>query len=132
MVCQRCNASLKEGEAYDFHGKVLCEDCYMYETNPPKACDPMAVSSALSVRRQLGQTGSEGLTEQQRRIYRLVEEREKITKDELVKSLGIKPEALEQEFAFFRHCELIGAFRGEDGKVYVTKWKNGNIDKCGS
>jgi predicted HTH transcriptional regulator len=94
----------------------------MYETNPPKACDPTAVSSALSVRKQLGQTGSTGLTEQQEKIYKTIEQNGKITKEELTKTLNIKPEVLEQEFAFFRHCELVRAFR-EDGKVYFTKWE---------
>ena len=122
MECENCKSFLKEGETYDFHGKVLCEDCYMYETNPPKACDPMAVSSALSVRKQLGQSGSSGLTELQQKIYNTIEKYGKITKEDLVKKLNIKPEQLEQEFAFFRHCELIRAFR-EDGKVYLTKWQ---------
>jgi hypothetical protein len=122
MVCQRCKSTLNEWESYSLHGKVLCEDCYMYETNPPKACDPTAVSSALSVRKQLGQTGSTGLTEQQEKIYKTIEQNGKITKEELTKTLNIKPEVLEQEFALFRHCELVRAFR-EDGKVYFTKWE---------
>lgn len=123
MDCQRCNTPLKEDEAYNLHGKILCEDCYMYETNPPRACDPLAVASALSVRKQLGQTGSTGLTELQQKIYSTIEEHGKITREELLKIVNIKPEQLEKEFAFFRHCELIRAFRGEDGKVYVTKWE---------
>ncbi|MCW4023816.1 MAG: hypothetical protein NWF01_02135 [Candidatus Bathyarchaeota archaeon] len=123
MECQRCNTPLKEDEAYNLHGKILCEDCYMYETNPPRACDPLAVASALSVRKQLGQTGSTGLTELQQKIYSAIEDHGKITRDELLKIVNIKPEQLEQEFAFFRHCELIRAFRGENGKVYVTKWE---------
>jgi hypothetical protein len=53
----------------------------MYETNPPKACDPMAVSSALSVRKKLGQTGSSGLTELQQKIYNTIEKYGKITKE---------------------------------------------------
>jgi len=122
MECQRCKSVLKEGETYDLHSKVLCEDCYMYETNPPKACDPMAVSSALSVRKQLGQTGSSGLTELQQKIYNTIEKHGKITKEELIKTLNIKPEQLEQEFAFFRHCELLRAYR-EDSKIYFTKWE---------
>jgi hypothetical protein len=122
MECERCKSLLKEGETYDLHGKVLCEDCYMYETNPPKACDPMAVSSALSVRKQLGQSGSSGLTESQQKIYNTIEKYGKITKEDLVKTLNIRPEQLEQEFAFFRHCELLRAFR-EDGKTYFTKWE---------
>ena len=122
MQCDRCGLDLKEGEGYDLNGKYLCEDCYMYETNPPKACDPMAVSSALSVRRQLGQSGSSGLTELQQKIYNTVEKYGRITKEDLIKTLNVKPEQLEQEFAFFRHCELLRAFR-EDGKIYFTKWE---------
>ena len=122
MECKRCKLALKEGETYDLHGKVLCEDCYMYETNPPKACDPMAVSSALSVRKQLGQSGSSGLTDLQQKIFNVIEKHGKITKEDLVKTLNVKPEQLEQEFAFFRHCELLRAFR-EDGKIYFTKWE---------
>ena len=88
-----------------------------------KACDPMAVSSALSVRKQLGQSGSSGLTEVQQKIYNTIEKYGKITKEDLVKTLNVKPEQLEQEFAFFRHCELLRAFR-EDGKIYFTKWES--------
>ena len=122
MRCDRCGLDLKEEEGYSLHGKYLCEDCCMYETNPPKACDPMAVSSALSVRKQLGQSGSSGLTELQQKIYNTIEKYGRITKEDLVMSLDVKPEQLEQEFAFFRHCELLRAFR-EDGKIYFTKWE---------
>ena len=125
MECERCKLTLKEGETYELYGKVLCEDCYMYETNPPKACDPMAVASALSVRKQLGQTGSSGLNELQQRIYDTVEKHGKITKEDLTKILNVKPEQLEQEFAFFRHCELLRAFR-EEGNIYFTKWETKN------
>lgn len=123
MECQKCKGPLRQEETYNFHGKALCEDCYMYETNPPKACDPMAVASALSVRKQLGQSGSSGLSELQQKIYSVIEEHGKITKSELLTILNLKVEQLEQEFAFFRHSELIRAFR-EDGKVYFTKWEN--------
>jgi hypothetical protein len=122
MECERCGLILKEAEKYDYHGKTFCEDCYIYVTNPPKACDPMAVASALSVRKQLGQSGTSGLTELQKKIYGIIEERGKITKEELLAILKIKTEELEQQFAFFRHCELIRAFK-EGDKVYFTKWQ---------
>jgi hypothetical protein len=121
MQCERCGLLLKEGETYDFHGKILCEDCYIYLTNPPKACDPMAVASALSVRKQLGQSGTSGLTELQKRICSIIEERGKITKEELLTIVDLKPEELEQQFAILRHCELIRAFK-EGDKTYLTKW----------
>jgi len=122
MECQRCKIILYEGESYSLNGKALCEDCYMYETNPPKGCDPTAVSSALCIRKQLGQSGNSGLTEQQDKIYKTIVQNGKITKEELIKTLNINPMVLEQEFAFFRHCELVRAFR-EDGKVYFAKWE---------
>jgi hypothetical protein len=121
MQCGCCGVLLKEGETYDFHGKVLCEDCYFYETNPPKACDPMAVAAALSIRKHLEQSGTTGLTELQKQIYRIIEQREKITKDELLKILDIKSEELERQFAILRHCELIRGFK-EGDKIYLTKW----------
>jgi hypothetical protein len=60
--------------------------------------------------------------ELQQKIYCIVEKNGKLTKEELIKNLNIKPEQLEQEFAFFRHCELIRAYR-EDGKIYFKKWE---------
>jgi hypothetical protein len=121
MKCERCGSFLKEGESYDFHGKTLCEDCYMYETNPPKACDPMAVSTALSTRKQSGQSGIAGLSELQKRIFNEIGKKGKITKEELLVIVNIKPEELEQEFAILRHCELIRAFK-EGNRIYLTKW----------
>jgi len=93
----------------------------MYVTNPPKACDPMAVASALSVRKQLGQSGTNGLTELQKQIYTAIEQRGAITKDELLKIVDVKHEELERQFAILRHCELIRAFK-EGDKVFLTKW----------
>lgn len=107
MKCDRCGSFLKENENYDFHGKVLCVDCYFYETNPPKAFNPMAVSTALSIRKQLGQSGVAGLTEFQQRICSVIEQKGKVTKDELLEILEIKPEELETQFAILGHYELI-------------------------
>ena len=121
MQCERCRSFLKQEESYNSHGKTLCEDCYMYETNPPKACDPFAVSTALSTRKQSGQSGIDGLTERQKRIYNEIQEKGKITKEEIIFSINIKPEELEQEFAILRHCELVRAFK-EGNKIYLTKW----------
>ncbi len=93
----------------------------MYETNPPKTCDPMAVASATLIRKELGQSGTAGLTKLQKQIYDIIEQREQITKEELLKTINVKPEELESEFAILRHCELIRAFK-EGDKVYLTKW----------
>jgi late competence protein required for DNA uptake (superfamily II DNA/RNA helicase) len=121
MQCNRCGAALTEEESISFRGKTLCEDCYMYESNPPKACDPMAVASALSVRKQMGQSGAEGLTDLQKKIYTIIKEKGQIARPELVAAVGIKPDELEAQFAILRHCELIRAHK-EGSTVYITLW----------
>lgn len=121
MQCERCHTPIEEGESYDFHGQTLCEDCYIYLINPPKACDPAAVAGAVATRKQLGQSGTVGLTELQKRIYRTIEERGKITREELLAIVEVKPHELERQLAVLRHCELIRGFK-EGDKVYLTKW----------
>jgi late competence protein required for DNA uptake (superfamily II DNA/RNA helicase) len=80
MKCERCSLLIKDEETYQYHGKVLCEDCYMYVTNASKACNPMAVSSALSVRKQLGRSGKTSLTALQKQIYTVIEQRGQLPK----------------------------------------------------
>ena len=121
MNCERCGITLKKNEVNDFQGKVLCEDCCFDLMNPPKACDPLAVSLTLSLRKELGQSGTEGLSELQKRIYNLVVEKGKVSKEELPKLLNISPAELERQFATLRHCELIRAFK-EGNTVYITKY----------
>jgi hypothetical protein len=119
--CSSCGCNLTEEEAIQFRGKTLCEDCYMQESNPPKACDPLAVASAVSLRKQMGQRGADGLTEQQKKIYHLIMERRKITRQEIQQTLNLTPKVLESEFATLRHCELIRAHK-EGSNVYLTIW----------
>jgi len=57
----------------------------------------------------------------QEKIYRTIEERGKITKEEFLTLVDIKPEELEQQFAILRHCEIVRAFI-EGEKVYLTQW----------
>lgn len=121
MRCERCQALLEDGESYNFHGQVLCEDCYIYLLNPPKTCDPTAVAGAVTARRHLGQLGTAGLTELQKQIYRAIEEKGKITREELLTVVKIKPHELERQIAVLRHCELIRGFK-EGDRVYLTKW----------
>jgi hypothetical protein len=57
----------------------------------------------------------------QQRIYSVIAERGKITKEDLITIVSLRPEELEQQFALLRHCELVRAFK-EGDKVYLTKW----------
>jgi len=71
MKCEKCGLELQEAEANAYLGKTLCEDCMFDLMNPPKTCDPTAVRSTLTIRAQLGQTGTEGLSELQKKIHDL-------------------------------------------------------------
>ncbi len=119
--CSSCGCDLTDEEAIESGGKILCEECYMEASNPPKACDPLAVASAVSLRKQMGQKGAEGLTEQQKKIYLLIMERRQITREEIQQTLNLTPDVLESEFATLRHCELIRAHK-EGSNVYLTLW----------
>ena len=121
MQCEHCGTILKEAEFFRFGGQVLCDDCYMEASHPPKVCDPTAVASALSTRKQLGQTGTEGLTDLQTKIYQAIEQKGKVTKTDLASLVGVSVDVLEREFAVLRHCELVRAFK-EGSAVYLTKW----------
>ncbi|MDZ7759415.1 MAG: hypothetical protein U5L00_04055 [Desulfovermiculus sp.] len=46
MHCKTCQAEISQGEAYEFNGQALCEDCYLDVVAKPKTCDPWAVYQA--------------------------------------------------------------------------------------
>jgi late competence protein required for DNA uptake (superfamily II DNA/RNA helicase) len=121
MKCERCGNELQENEANNCQGKLLCEDCTFDLLNPPKTCDPTAVSSTLTVRKQLGQTGTQGLSELQKKIYDLVVAQGKISREDLIETLDLTLPVFEREFAVLLHCELLRAFK-EDGTIYFAKY----------
>lgn len=121
MKCERCRIEIALNEMTSYQGKTLCEDCCFDLMNPPKTCDPTAVSSTLTIRRQLGQTGTEGLSELQKKIYNLVLEKGCISQEELMRTLQLSSSAFEREFSVLRHCELLRGFK-EGSTVYFTKF----------
>jgi hypothetical protein len=122
MKCQNCGADFEENQVTVYNGKTLCEDCCSDMMSPTKVCDATAVSSSLNVRKELGQSGTEGLTDIQKQIYNAVMERGQVDRDELIGTLGISLDEFQKQFANLRHCELLGAFK-EGNKVYLTKFK---------
>lgn len=124
MICDRCKMEISDDDdSFNHYGKTLCEDCYVAALEPPKPCDPTAVSSALSTRRQLGQKGTEGLTDLQKNIYNFIKEKGKATREEIIESINIPQWELEKQIAVLRHCELTKGFK-EGDKVYLTLWEN--------
>jgi len=123
MQCERCGCNLEENRINHFERRVVCEDCCFELMNPPKICDPLAVRSTLIVRKELGQTGTEGLTDLQKQIYKIVTAKGVISKEELITELNLTFEELERQFAVLRHCELLRAFK-EGGKIYYAKYSS--------
>ena len=92
----------------NYMGKVLCEDCYVDAVSLPKTCDVVAVYSAKMARKQAGQKGSEGLTQQQKELYEFVKESGgKVPFEALIKKFQLSDSELVRIFAPLRHCELL-------------------------
>ena len=118
MKCHRCKGIIPDGEENDFHGQILCEDCYMDLLSPPKMCDPWAVHSAKSFGKN--KNGLEVNSVQQKIIDTLKDKGRQDPKS-LTEILQIKKSDLERELAALRHMEKI---RGElkDGKRMIRLW----------
>ncbi|SHE51531.1 hypothetical protein SAMN02745218_00397 [Desulfofundulus australicus DSM 11792] len=121
MKCTRCQEEILPQDSYDYYGQTLCEDCYIAALQPPKPCDPTAVASATATRKQLGQTGTAGLTPLQQKIYAYIKEKGKVTKEEVASFLNLPPWELERQFAVLRHCELVKATK-EGQQIFLTLW----------
>jgi hypothetical protein len=121
MQCEICGSNIPEKQETTFQGKTLCENCCFNLMNPPKTCDPTAVHLTLTVRKELGQTGTDGLNELQKKIYNLVVVKGQISREELLKELRLSPQEFEREFAVLRHCELLRGFK-QTSTVYFAKY----------
>ncbi|WP_449241272.1 hypothetical protein [Desulfoscipio gibsoniae] len=119
MICAKCGEEIPAGDEMQLHGQTLCEDCFIIAVEPPKTCDVAAVHSAVTHRKQFGQTGTEGLTKLQKEIYEFVKEKGKVTRPEIAKHFDLKDWELERNFAVLRHCELLKGTKVEK-TIYIT------------
>jgi hypothetical protein len=119
MKCDKCHDPLAQGEEREYHGRILCEDCYMDALSPPKTCDPWAVHSAKSFAKEAGTQAP--LNPTQKKILSILEETGGVEPKVLSERLQIKPTDLEREIAALRHMERI---RGElrSGRKIVRLW----------
>ncbi|WP_018086972.1 hypothetical protein [Desulfurispora thermophila] len=125
MQCQHCQAEIPAGEDhFDYYGKTLCEDCYVSAVQPPRPCDPTAVSSALATRQMLRQTGTQGLTALQQDIYNYIKEKGSVTKQQLYEYFNLAPAELEKQFAVLRHCNLVRGYK-EGNNIFLTLMNKG-------
>jgi hypothetical protein len=122
MECARCKQIIPEGESCNYLGKILCEDCYIQAVDPPKTCDVAAVHSAKAQRSLYGQTGTDGLTELQKRIYEFVCKNGRATKQELCLEFNLTSFEMDKQMAIFRHCELLKG-RKIENEVYIVPFE---------
>ena len=119
MKCEVCQEEMSLDDKYEHYGKTMCEDCYIVALHRPRTCDPAAVSSAVHTRRMLGQTGTQGMTDLQKKIYDYIKEKGKAEAEELMQVFSLSPLDLEKQFTVMRHCELLKGLK-EGNKIYVT------------
>jgi len=119
IKCNRCGREISTESSYQHLGETLCEDCYIDIRYPAKACDPWAVYSATRSRESAGLKGIEGLTEQQKKIYELVKNNGKVTREEILAKFNLKAIELQTHLATLRHCELVKG-RKEGNRIYLV------------
>ena len=119
MECSRCKQPIAEGEECTLKGRTLCEDCFVQAVEPRRTCDVAAVSAATSHKETSGQTGSKGLTEEQRIIYECIQRNSPLTLAELSEQTGVSQDKLEIHLTTLRHCELVKRKRTENGIFIV-------------
>ena len=119
MECDRCQATIEDGEERELNGQCLCEDCYMDALSPARSCDPWAVHSA----KKLAETGSGVLQTSpiQSKILALLEETGGEEPGVIGDRLQIPASEFQREIAALRHMEKIRATMRE-GKKIITLW----------
>lgn len=115
MKCERCGVHIQENDQRDFHGQMICEDCYIVALSPAKACDPWAVYTAKSFSDRPG--FETNVTETQSKILQAIKETGGMEPERLSARLQIEPTDLEREIATLRHMEKLRAEMREGRKI---------------
>ena len=114
MQCNRCNREISEKQSYVYQGKVYCEDCLMDIGLSVKECDPWATYVDTRARRRLGQKGTEGLTELERRVYEFVRSKGRVTRAEVMADLGLTATELETQLLPLVHSDMLKEYSRGD------------------
>ena len=119
VKCEKCGNFIEEQDGQEFHGQMICEDCYIDALSPAIACDPWAVYSAKSFSKESG-TGS-NITETQSKILQILKETGGVEPKIISEMLQISPSDLEREVATLRHMEKLRAELREGRKI-LSVW----------
>jgi hypothetical protein len=116
QTCAKCGGALDPGEAREYLGQELCEDCYLDGLSIIKTCDPWAVHTAKSLK---DLPGGHNLTPLQQQLFDLVQERGEVPIPEACAQLGLTEDELRREFAPLRHMEKLRGCK-KDNLVHLT------------
>jgi hypothetical protein len=115
MKCRRCGREISDKESYAHQGRVFCEDCLMEVGLHAAQCQPWA--TYLAGKERAGMTGTEGLTALQQKVYILVRDQGKITREDVKRNLNLSKVELDAQLTPLMHAELVKE-RGEAGSLY--------------
>ncbi len=118
VECNRCHRELTEDQSYMHQGKVFCEDCLMDVGLSMKECDPWATYVDKRSGVQPGMKRAETLTELEKSVYEFVKSRGKVTREDVMESLGLNETELKVQLVPLMHSELVKE-AGEGGKLYL-------------
>ena len=118
MKCVKCEREIAEEQSYVYQGKVHCDDCLMDIGLSLKECDPWATYVDTRARERQGLKGAEGLTDMEKRVYEFVKKKGKVTRDEVIKELGLSESELVVQLVPLMHSELVKE-HSEGGQMHL-------------
>lgn len=123
--CAKCGAEMQDDEVYVVDGQEICDDCSIMLSmqRTLKKCDPIAVHSAVTARKYSGQTGTDGLTSQQKNIYDYIAAHNGATVKQLAGEFKMSDAELDIALTVLRHMELCKGEKRENG-VYMVPWES--------
>jgi hypothetical protein len=116
MRYDRCNATIETGEAYEYSGQILCEDCSTDVLSPSKGYDPWVVYTVKSYEKH--SSDAPALTPIQNEIIDMLKEAGGIEPQELLERLNSKLTLTELE------RELSNSSRQERS---INPWKDAPV-----
>lgn len=121
IKCQNCGKEVPSEELFATEGKDLCEDCYIDVNHRIRVCDPWGERSKKIYRESHGLEGTDGLTDQQKKIYEYIQSLGKATMADIREKFNLPEAELNNQFAILRHCQLLKG-KKEGDMVYIVPW----------
>lgn len=118
MKCVKCEREIVEEQSYVYQGKVYCDDCLMDIGLSLKECDPWATYVDTRARERQGLKGAEGLTDMEKKVYEFVKKKGRVTRDEVIKEVGLSESELVVQLVPLMHSELVKE-HSEGGQMYL-------------